>query len=161
VAGADKPEFSPLLPAGFHAVDLAGLRRLCVERFPASFSRGGIMKNLEQVIARINGSGIPSKLWIDGSFLTEKLNPDDVDIAMTIALQVYSSLSPSQRAFFDGFRSNSLYPSHRIDNYGLVIDENRPEGTWLLAYWVRQFGFSRENEMKGIAEIQTPFVISP
>ncbi len=113
------------------------------------------------VIARINGSGIASRLWIDGSFLTEKLEPDDVDISMNVAMQVYVGMTLPQRAFFDGFRNNSLYDSHRIDNYGLIIDDSRPEGTWLLAYWLRQFGYTRADEMKGIAEIQIPFVIKP
>jgi hypothetical protein len=161
VAGADKEEFPPLLPPGFHPMDLATLRRLCVDRFPASFTRPGIMNNLGQIIARINSSGIPSRLWIDGSFLTEKLNPDDVDISMNISAQVYFGMPANQRAFFDGFRNNSLYASHRVDNYGLIIDESRPEGIWLLAWWLRQFGFSRADEMKGIAEIQIPFVVVP
>jgi hypothetical protein len=31
----------------------------------------------------------------------------------------------------------------------------------MFAYWLRQFGFSRKGEMKGIALIRVPFLLSP
>lgn len=142
-------------------MDIGGLRRLCVDRFPDSFTRGGIMTNLEAIVQRINQSGIRAQLWINGSFLTEKLNPEDADIAMIVEAATFASMSPSQRLFFDGFRTNSLFASHKIDNYGQVIDPSRPEGPWMHAYWLRQFGFSRAEEMKGIAQIDVPFVVVP
>jgi hypothetical protein len=84
VAGAGKQEFPPLLPAGFHRMDMPGLRRLAVVRFPDSFTRPAIMTHLEQIIDRINASGIRGEIWVDGSFLTEKLNPEDVDVLLAI-----------------------------------------------------------------------------
>jgi hypothetical protein len=161
VAAADKEEFPPLLPAGFHPMQVAGLRRLCVDRATGSFKRSGIMTRLETIIDSINKSAIRGQVWIDGSFMTEKLNPDDADIALMVDLASFRSMSPNQRLFFNGFASSSLYDSHRIDNYAQVIDESRPDGTWNLAYWIRQFGFSRSDQMKGIAVIDVPFVVAP
>jgi len=161
VAGADKQEFPPLLRAGFHPMGVGQLRRLCVARFADSFTRDGIMTRLEAIIDSINRSAIRGQIWIDGSFLTEKLNPDDADIALMIDAASFPAMSANQRMFFNGFAQSSLFDSHRIDNYAQVIDESRPDGTWNLAYWIRQFGFSRSDETKGIAIINVPFVVAP
>jgi hypothetical protein len=58
VAVADKQEFPPLLAAGFHRMDVAALRRLCVDRFPDSFTRDGIMTRLERIIESVNQSAL-------------------------------------------------------------------------------------------------------
>ena len=117
------------------------------------------MGNLERVIAEINKQGIAGDIWIDGSFLTEKLNPDDVDIAFIVSTTVFHNLSTSQRRFFEQFSGTSLYDLYKIDNYGIVLDHGDPRSHWLYSYWLRQFGFSRADEMKGILKIAVPFVI--
>jgi hypothetical protein len=158
---ADKQEFPPLLPAGFHPMDLAGLRRMTVDRFPYSFTRPAIMTHLENIVARINRSGIVAEIWVDGSFLTEKLEPEDVDILMAIDAATFLSLDVAQRTFFRGFQTTSLFATHKCDNYAIVIDPSRPDGPWMYAYWLRQFGFSRGDEMKGIVTIKLPFLVTP
>jgi hypothetical protein len=119
------------------------------------------MQNLEAKITEINRQAIAGEIWIDGSFLTEKLNPDDADIALIISRATYAGLSRSQKAYFDLFRGQSLYDQFRIDNYGIVLDPTQADGHWLYAYWLKQFGFSRADEMKGILRIHVPFVVSP
>jgi hypothetical protein len=149
------------LPAGFHALDQQARQRICVDRFSDSVTRRRILQSLEGVITEINQQSIQGRIWIDGSFLTEKLNPDDADIALVISGAAFRSLTPAQRSYFDAFRKTSLYDRYRIDNYGVVIDESDPRGDWVLAYWLRQFGFSRSNEMKGILDVHVPFVVTP
>jgi hypothetical protein len=161
VAGADKEEFPPLLAVGFHPMNLVGLRRVCVERFPASITRPSIMRNLEGLIGLINQNRMAGSIWVDGSFLTQKLNPDDVDLILVLASNFYLGMDAQQRQFFNWFSSNSLYDSYRCDNYGVVLDRSQPEGEWSYAYWLRQFGFSRGNDMKGMALIQVPFLVTP
>lgn len=164
----EKEEFAPLLPVGFHEMSIAALERLCVHRFPDSFTRPGIMENLNNVIDRINTSKITGSLWIDGSFLTEKLNPDDVDILFSVSLSTYLAFNPIQGRFFEWFRKTSLYQDYGCDNYAAICDNyaaihdpSRPEGEWLFAYWLRQFGFSRDNRIKGLAVVKVPFLVSP
>ena len=132
-----------------------------MERFPHSVTRPLILNNLEATIAGINQQGITGAIWIDGSFLTEKLNPDDADIALVLTSATLNALTPSQRRFFDHFRSTSLYDQFKIDNYGIAFDPSNDDGQWMYAYWLRQFGFSRSDEMKGILRVQVPFVVMP
>jgi hypothetical protein len=161
VAGASKPEFPPLLKPGFHPVGLEGVRRLCVHRFPQSVTRPRIMQGLDEVVAMINRSGIRGEVWVDGSFLTDKLNPDDVDIILVLTRKDYDGLLVDQRSFFRWFRTTSLQQQYRCDNYGVVFDDGVPESEWLKAYWLRQFGFSRSDDMKGLAVIKVPFLVVP
>jgi hypothetical protein len=119
------------------------------------------MANLENTISEINRQAIQGNVWIDGSFLTEKLNPDDADIALMVTRPVFQGLSRSQRQFFDDFSHTSRYPKYKIDNYGVVLDLNDAEGHWWSAYWLRQFGFSRGGELKGIVLVSVPFLVVP
>src|SRR5215472_8119491 len=72
----------PLLPGGFHQTDLVGLHRLCVEYFPKSTARARLMETLSTIFRSINDASISARLWIGGGFLTEKENPEDVELTM-------------------------------------------------------------------------------
>ncbi len=71
-------EYPPLLPPGLHHMSLRELRDRCVAAFPHSWSRRTIMELLEGVLARLEAAGGAGDLWIGGSFVTEKEEPDDV-----------------------------------------------------------------------------------
>lgn len=108
--GTGKVEFPPLLSAGFHEMLLPALRQLCVDGFPLSTTRAGLMGGIEAICASLSTALIPASVWINGSFMTQKIDPNDVDLAVK-----------------------------------------------MRAYWQRQFGFSRNDEFKGVAVIRTPF----
>jgi hypothetical protein len=86
-------------------MDLASLRRLAVDRFPYSFTRHTVMTSLESVVAHINQSSIAGQIWVDGSFLTEKLEPEDVDMLLAITAATFRALNAAQRNFFIGFQA--------------------------------------------------------
>jgi hypothetical protein len=93
-------EYPPLLLAGFHVMDVAGLRRLCVDRFPLSISRRSIMNGLEAVFQHVMGAGLVMQAWVDGSFLTEKLNPRDSDVAFRVARADWMMRRPFRNLWF-------------------------------------------------------------
>lgn len=161
MAGETKEEFPPLLPVGFHEFDIAALRRLCVGRFPHSISRPSIMEGLEDVLDLLNKNGMRGQVWIDGSFTTEKLNPDDCDLIFMTTMDIVRAFTPEQQRFYDWFQTTSLRGSHRCDNYALAQDPSHAANDWFVAYWLRQFGFSRVDEMKGMAVVKIPFLLTP
>ena len=150
--------YAPLLPVGFHETDLATLARLCVEYFPKSGSRPRLMAALSSVYRSINDSSIPARLWIDGGFLTEQDNPDDIDVTMVVVGHVFRSMTAEQRALFDWFRSTSLYEGHRCYNYALILDGERDDWDRSHRYWLRQYGFDDDLRKKGVAESGTEAV---
>lgn len=146
---------------GFHPTDLPGLRRLCVDYFPASSRRPRLMGAAELVVSLINRSGIPARVWLDGGLLTEDPEPEDFCLTMVLVELVFRSLSAEQHDFFEWFRTASLYEKHQCDNYGVVIDAERDDYEILQEYWMRQYWFDGDRQTMGIAEIVVPSLAAP
>lgn len=157
MVSASKVEYPPLLPVGFHPMTLGEVRQLCVTRFPLSKTRDKIMHGLEVVIKTLRQEGIVADVWVDGSFLTEKIDPEDSDIVVRIENDVYVKGNPQQKSVI-AWINNNLKASLLCDSYVHVEYPQGhalySEGEWMRAYWIRQFGFSRGEEYKGMAVIQ-------
>ena len=82
---AGKTEFSPLLPVGLHPKTLDEMEVICVHGFHLSTTRFTIMNGLRLMVQELEQAGIQGDLWINGSFLTVKIDPEDVDIALRIS----------------------------------------------------------------------------
>src|SRR5688572_26578012 len=95
IMATDKDEFPPLLPEGFHSKALADIRTLCVDnpQFARSSTRERIMGRLDAAVKRLADAGIVGELWIDGSFLTQKINPEDVDLSLKVDGDFYDNAS--------------------------------------------------------------------
>ena len=113
MAGEPKEEFAPLLPVGFHKFDIPALRRLCVDRFPQSITRKTIMAGLEAVLDLLNQNGMRGDVWVNGSFTTEKLNPDDCDLIFMTSTEAVRAFSPAQRQFYEWFNRRFFPPSRK------------------------------------------------
>jgi hypothetical protein len=154
-----KQEFPPLLPRGFHQMTLDQMRVDFVNAFGGSRRRKPVMDGLEKVVQRIVSARLEGDIWIDGSFLTKKTDPDDSDLILIMDAEFYSRATPVQKQIVDWVRSN-LYHSHYCHSHVLFQHPaGHPEHTdsvWFHAYWLRQFGFSRRDEPKGIVLIKTP-----
>lgn len=115
------------------------------------------MAALESVVERLQATGVVGELWINGSFLTEKENPADVDIVLRVQGPLYDTATPAQRLALDWVAAN-LHDSHDCDSYVLVEWPPGHPSYWLgeywYAYWLRQWGFSRAGVLKGIAVLQ-------
>ncbi|MBW3543480.1 MAG: hypothetical protein KY476_24780 [Planctomycetes bacterium] len=150
-------EFPALLPIGRHELDLAQLHTLCVDGFPESTTRAELMHSLEDIATRLRSSGVRGELWIGGSFVTEKLDPDDVDVVLRRQASSCDDWTLEERAAVDWLASG-LAESHRCDTYLLLEwPESHPDywfGEYMYAYWLRQWGFGRDNSLKGIAVIK-------
>jgi hypothetical protein len=78
---SDKPSFPWLLPAGFTTKTLDEVRVLRVDNFPTSTSRANIFDSfVANFITPLINTGISCDVWMDGSFITQKEDPEDVDI---------------------------------------------------------------------------------
>lgn len=157
-APAVRVAFPPLLPVGFHNTDMAGLQRLCVDYFPSSRTRPKLMNTVSMVVSLVNRVSIPSRLWVSGAFLTEEDNPKSCSLTLVLVQSIFRRLSAEQREFFDWFRDVSLYDKYQCNNYGVVLDAERPDYESVNSFWLRQFGFHDERRKQGIPEILLPVV---
>lgn len=143
----------------------AELRTLCVNRFNMSITRAGIMDGLERVLGLLNRTGFRLEVWVNGSFMTEKFNPEDSDVAVRVQGEDFDAAPPAQRAELLHLATADLKPDHRCDLY--VFPEYgaghplHDFGQWRRAYWLNKFGYSRAEQPKGLAVIRLPFVVRP
>jgi hypothetical protein len=114
------------------------------------------MSGLEIVHTELVNATVQGELWIDGSFLTESIDPRDVDVVLKADGDYYDNAAPTQRSKMDWFSSN-LRATHFCHSF---IFLEYPDGhvhhwlgEWMRAYWIRQFGFSRAGAHKGISVV--------
>ena len=89
---------------------LGELRQLCVAKFPDSEVRADIMAGFEAIHERAGALGIKGNVWVDGSFLTQKIDPDDIDFVFLIDASYYESGTKEQYEFIEWLISNEDDP---------------------------------------------------
>jgi hypothetical protein len=150
------PDLPSLLPLGFHHLTMGNVQQVCVDLFPLSTSRGAIFGGLITFVNTLEAANVPGELWLDGSFLTEKINPKDVDVILKVDAAVYNSGTHEQHDAIDWVIANQK-PTLKCDSYALIQyppgDALHAEGLWWYSYWHKQWGFSREDDPKGIIVI--------
>lgn len=154
-----KQEFPPLLPLGFHPMTIAEMRVALVDAFRGSKRRPLVMEGLEKILQKLSAENIQAEIWVDGSFLTKKIDPDDSDILVVIQGSFYDSATSPQKAVIDWLKTDL-----KADfNCHAFLHFIRPAGhadydqfLWFNAYWLRQFGFNRKDEPKGIVTYNIP-----
>jgi hypothetical protein len=122
------------------------------------------MAGLEALVQQLVAVGIVAELWVDGSFLTEKIDPEDVDASLRIMSEMWDNASTEQRRTLEWLAGADLKAAYACDLY-LWIDYplGHPDywvGQYMQAYWMRQWGFSRGQEFKGIAVLRLPEGVS-
>lgn len=77
--------YEPLLPSVVrYVMTLEDVNNICVEPFTESIHRLNLFTKLSIVINMIQQLNKPFNLWIDGSFVTEKPSPSDIDVIIVI-----------------------------------------------------------------------------
>lgn len=154
-----KPEYPPLLTPGFHALSIEEIRERFVVAFPISLTRRGIMEGLTKVVERLNGGGVRGEIWLDGSFVTEKTDPKDVDMLIRIPSDLYDA-DERVRVAVDWASDEDRCESHNCDSYlwveYMVGHPLFSESENDRKYWTHWFGTSRAGVAKGIAVVVLP-----
>lgn len=146
-----KSDFPPLLPEGLHTKVLDDLQSLCVDAFPLSSSRPRLMNGLRTLVRNLDGIGVHADLWIDGSFVTAKLNPEDIDVVLCFGGQ--EELTVTQYQFLRRLlrAQSTAQANYARLHYGCdfyIAPEARP------AYWLRWYGHDRKDNPKGIVIVR-------
>jgi hypothetical protein len=87
----------PLLPMGLHEMDLDELRRLCVDGFPTSTNRRYLADAFEELVDALVECGLSCEIWVNGSFLTSKLDPADLDVVFIFDARAVSEAGRTLR----------------------------------------------------------------
>lgn len=92
------------------------LEARCVTAFDGSARehRALIYYAFEDLYQRILVSGLPCTVFVNGSFLTEKPHPDDIDVIITVDADAIPKLNAEQRQLRVDFNNASFIPKVQI-----------------------------------------------
>lgn len=135
---------------------IADVRARLVEAIPLSTRRDAICAGLEWLYNGLVWAGIDGELWIDGSFVTEKIDPGDVDVVLRIGDSFTTAATKAQQDVVQLVYADLL--AYHCDSYVLVEwPLGHPlysEGRAAHAYWMGQWGFDHNDEPKGMAVVK-------
>lgn len=144
-----KIDYPPLFAPGIHEVVNEQLEQHFVDPFAIPDHRQRLVDRFRALIKRISGLGLSFEVWIDGSFATEKAEPEDIDALFLFdadAINASSELVQSELASIfgeEGRRDTRL--RYSCDVYVIAsADES------MRSYWRGWFGFTRDEKPKGI-----------
>lgn len=117
-----------------------GLEDTCLKPFGASSTRSALTSQLAAFLGELRGMGLLGQLWVDGSFVTDKPDPGDVDVVYIPDLACLPELNANSArisVLFAQHGAKSIYNCHAY-----LVD---PANMHQLAYWRGLFGFCRDD----------------
>jgi hypothetical protein len=116
------PRFSP---RGFGKKSLEELQEIAVTPFARSKTRAGIMGRFASLAAEFARLRIEGELIVDDSFVTEEIDPQDIDFTLCVASSFYDSCSVEQRHILDWVSDDkTIKQTHLCDCY-LCVEFDR------------------------------------
>lgn len=116
------------------------------------------MDGFFELLGQVKAVGVEGELWLNGSFLTDKIDPKDLDFVLSVSAEHYDNSTVEMRSVFDKIESENLKPGYSCDCYLLTEwTEGHPlyeSGQQLRQYWLGIFGRNRSGAEKGIAVIR-------
>lgn len=156
-------EFPPLWPEGFHSVTLDQIRVRCVQEFDLSTKRKALMDSFAVIIDYLAQVGVTCEVWLDGSFVTAKINPSDIDFIAVVDSRIYDQGTEQLRRALDSLTDGQLWDASMgcDTNVAYFDPPEYASALNVLSYWQRRFGYSVVNQTpKGILTIKiVPVVI--
>ena len=150
-----KPDYPALLPPGIHKLTMQDVFDLAVKPFTADSQRSVLFNKLRLWETEVKNSGLRGVMWIDGSFLTQKLGPGDIDCVMWNPQWIDAAGdTPANRQALQRL----FDPSTVKTLYGLDFYVEAPPADNLVhreAYWKGFLGYCHDRvTAKGFAEIR-------
>jgi hypothetical protein len=115
------------------------------------------MAGLEAVVQRLEQEAIVGDLWVDGSFMTEAIDPADVDVVLFVSPEFYDGATVDQQGFLQNW-FGPYGPSVDHECHAFLACEF-PQGhpqhvPEMREYWLRQYGTGHDEvSPKGIAVV--------
>lgn len=105
------------------------------------------MDGFRQIVAMLEKERISCELIVDGSFLTEEIQPDDIDFAVVVTPDSYDHCTKQQRELLDWIGdSKEIAKTHLCDCY-LCVNYKEGDAEWFegfcdRAWWLNLYAKS-------------------
>lgn len=142
-------------------MSLAKLEAMTVTQFSASARRPAIFSDLMRLHGDLAGFGLVGELWVDGSFMTAKEEPDDVDLSFISMADHLDGQTPDAWQLLNRLCGRGFH-SPLVHAY-LVVTFARDDprrATSREDYWAEKWNIGWDDYLKGIAVVrlgESPF----
>jgi len=147
--------FGNLTPYQIFEIDITSFELFFVAKFGHSKTRRKIFTEYQNYVIQLHKLiGSDFYQWINGSFVTEKLHPNDLDIVTFIDFKIYE-----EKIFeLQKINSQDLKRENSIDAYFVkVYPEEHPNyfiTKFDISEWTHLFSSNRKKENKGFIKIK-------
>jgi len=148
-----------LLPSGRHAATASEIEQRFVNTFPTSLTRRALLDGWRQRTEELLTLIEVESEWINGSFVTTKRDPRDIDMATFVRMDAWDALDvPSRQRVLALTQGPGAKIQFGCDSYLIFIspDGDPMESTYLYwrGYWDRQWSRDRSGTPKGYVEVR-------
>lgn len=148
-----KIEYPPLLEPGLHEKNLNAIEELCVHSFKNKSKRLLIYNKFCEFLDLLVQLHIHIELLIDGSFVTEKEEPDDIDVVGFANGDELNNLNPIQKDLLLELVNGKAKKEYFTDFY-FVDSRNEEMYITYRSYWRGLFCFTRDEKPKGAIKFE-------
>lgn len=121
------------------------------------------LTNLLKKFEEMNLTDLIDKFWIDGSFTTLKIDPNDVDLVFFLNGEE-DKIKTTHEIVSKPEKLHEFCQQFHCDTYFIINGDTIPEEhieakqhfDMMKKYWMGQFGYDRNENPKGIVEIKMP-----
>lgn len=143
-----KVDFPPLLGRGIHELTLADLHSLTVHGFPGSKRRPALFECLKIYLELLRELGLIADVWIDGSFMCKKHEPEDIDMVVLFDPACVRDMTDATWNTVN----NLLTTEYAKARFNLDVHAISKEDEDGRDFWVQKFGTQRDEiTPKGLA----------
>lgn len=145
----DFTDETALFEPGFHDWEADVVEQRFYESLVAPFEttrRRYLASRFFQLIDDFKKFGVAAEVWVDGSYVTEKQSPNDIDVVFIVNPEEVERLSKRAKARFSRF-ANRSYIEDLYDCHLFILRDDQDD---LKDYFEDWFGHSRSGEGKGL-----------
>jgi hypothetical protein len=142
-------DHTPLFPPGIYDVTEEDLDNHFLSAFKESITRPKLIAGLHAFITALRRVGVVFEVWLDGSFCTDKLDPNDIDLVVFADENTINKLEPKVQIYLGGLLDR-ITSRAQFGCDVLFAPSNNIE---LRSYWRGWFGYDRNERPKGMAKL--------
>lgn len=148
------------LPPGLVVISIKEFKKHYVLDFVGSSTRNKVFNGYIKYCRKLNILEVAIKQWFNGSFTTNKINPNDIDfvthidatkadeldeIGQKMFLDLHDRKQMKSKYLCDIFEPIFVYPKEQPDLFKSTVNE--------IDFWLKYLGQDRNKNPKGIIEV--------
>ena len=144
--------YDPIYQAGIHSKTEPEIQSELIDCFNDNSTRATIWSRFNTFLDEVRKIGIDFEVWLDGSYVTDKEEPADIDAVFFFRQADLNNLDNTQTKYveflFGKPTKHIIKARYQSDVFLAPLEDQN-----LRSYWRGWFGFTRTEVPKGIVRL--------